>query len=164
MGNFTLSASPIKPFVFEIYETNDSLERFVLRGPGTPAADSLPENKRGEFTVTFRQGTFGEDKQRSELFWGRKRVFETGKDTSVEVTNLTPQTLVENDIFITCCGIDGLKVEGIDIPEFIQAGSYKKVKDREQFMRFLEMLPSQWVDTLYAAVLEVNPKWDFKSK
>lgn len=163
MSKFTLSAPPIKPFVFGVFETSNPYDRFVLRRDGYVPDPPEAETKVTEFTVTFRQGTFGEDKQRSELLWSRKRVFERGTETSTEITKLTPQTLVENDIYICICGIDGLEVEGISVPEFVQAVSYKKVKDKDKFLEFLARLPSQWVDMFYAAVLEVNPKWDLKS-
>lgn len=159
MSTFKLSASPIKEFRFNIWETTNPFARYIIR-----RTDDVPNEEAdklvGNFSVTIRQGTFGEDKLRSELFWGRKRIFEAGKEVSTEITNLTPQGLVENDIFITLCGIDGLEIEGMTTPEFVQAGSYKKPKDRDSVIRFINSLPSQWVDELYDAVLEVNPKWD----
>ena len=163
MTKFKLEASPVKVFSFEIRETDNPFDRYViyLLGDDRPAPEM--GKKAGEFNITIRQGTFGEDRLRSELLWSRKRVWEANGNVSTEVNNLTPLTIVENDIFITLCGIDGLEIEGVDVPVFENAGSYKKVKDKAQLVEFLSRLPSQWINLFYECVLVVNPKWDDKS-
>jgi len=163
MSTFKLSSPLVKEFRFNIWETTNPFEPFIIRRP-EDAPNEEADKLAGNFSITIRQGTFGEDKMRSELFWARKRIYEAGKEVSTEITNITPQSLVENDIAITICDISGLELDGMPMPEFVQSGSYKKPKDRDGVVKFVNALPSQWVDEIYGAVLEVNPKWDTKSQ
>lgn len=164
MSKFKLSAPPIKTFIFDVYETTNEFEKFLIYRSDKASVGEEFGKKVADFKISIRQGTFGEDKVRSELLWTRKRIYEQGKDTSTEINSMTPQNLVETDLSIVICGISDLEAEGVETPEFDTSGSYGKPKSKEKMLAFLRSLPSQWIEEFYAAVLEVNPHWDLKSR
>jgi len=159
---FKFSPTPIQTFKFEVYPAGTGYYDGEFRLFRSTSADKPSEPNIGEFSVSIRQGTFGEDKQRSETFWQRRRIVEGG-EVREEILNWAPQGLVETDLSITITDIVGLDIEGLETPKFTGSGTTRRPADTQQFLAFMRGLPSQWIETLYDAVLEVNPKWAPKS-
>lgn len=160
---FKLTLPTVKKFSFDVVEiVADPVEYHLYR-------TNLPMDQRphanepvGNFSISFRQGTFQEDKSRAELIFGRTRRFELGSSVSTEISTMTPQGLIEHDLLVTCCGIEGLEMEGLESPEFAKNGSFYAPKDQTKFLKFLQALPGSWISELYEACLEVNVRWNPK--
>lgn len=114
------------------------------------------------FKVSFREATYSEDSTRADLIFRRIRTTRAATGDTEEISSLTPQRIMEHDLSTLCCGIEDLEIEGAQVPKFVKSGSYLVPEDKQAFLGFLRVMPIGWVEELYEALMEVNPKWASK--
>jgi len=114
-------------------------------------------NKDNIFSVTFRQGTIGDDNRRGVYINTRKLRNEGGE--YVSISDVNQNNLGKLEMAMTISGTDLTFPDGSEL-EFVQAGSIRKVKSESSFDRWYDGLPPQWAKEIYGACLEVNPDWD----
>lgn len=159
---FKHPVTPIRNFSFEVFKTPETYyqDPFIIYRLEDKTA-RLGE-KAGEFQVSIRQGSFGEDKLRAEIVWQRKRQYTNDENISTEIISWTPQGIWEMDLSLVVVDIVDLDLEGIETPKFTGVGSARHAEDKSKLLAFIRALPTQWITQIYDAVLEVNPKWDTK--
>lgn len=125
----------------------------------------IKADPEGVLKVKIRQGTWGEDKERADVYTTQRTVvpINEGEHPIIE-ENYNRARKVEWEIRTVLSGISGLVDErGNDITPFVfkeHKNGYMKINmSPEAFSDAIDSLGSEVVEEIHDYVLEMNPTW-----
>lgn len=162
---FKLVPPTAKTFSFDVLDSKGDFDGLVIMRSIEDKSKWKEDDGyeyRDTFRVHFREATYAEDSSRADLIFRRVRTTKATSGDMEEVSSLTPQRIMEHDLMTLCCGIEDLEIDGIPTPKFVKSGSYQTAEDKQALLNFFRAMPIGWVEELYDALLETNPKWASK--
>lgn len=123
----------------------------------------LETDPEGKAEVTIAQATFGQDREREELFKKQSYVFDDDARGRTEWRqDFNRKDLVLLEIYLTLTDAVGITDE--DEKDFFDFDNrpvgIRRVKSRNKFLEQISKMPSEVVEELHRCVLKVNPQWD----